>query len=100
LSFIDRSSDIENQIIDWINTNLPKFKNEYKENLYGYEEIQKYNKQNYIMGFVFPQPDDSLKLDLTDEWFDNFNDVVKTLSKENAVNEDDMQIDNRNLITE
>jgi hypothetical protein len=201
MSFINKSGDIEKQMIDWINTNLPKFKNEYKENLYDYEEIQKYNKQsrkketdksrainalkaysrdeigdmiaerldylmskirvlethfvsgtsgssertqatprkdefntisidivlrfdehkfvfanpnqlessgdnaahlqqNYIMGFVFPQSDGSLKLDLTDEWFDNFNDVVETLSKEDAVNEDDMQIDNRNLITE
>jgi len=52
------------------------------------------------MGFVFPQPDGSLKLYLTDEWFDNFADVVATLSNENAVNEDDMQIDNRNIIVE
>jgi len=57
-------------------------------------------QQNYIMGFVFPQEDGTLKLDLTDEWFDNFVDVCATLSTENAVNESDMQIDNRNLITE
>jgi hypothetical protein len=199
LSWIDMSQDIEKQVIDWITTNLPKFLNEYKENLYDYEEIQKYNKQNrtketdksraiialnaysrdeigdminerleylmskirvlethfvsgvsgssertqatprkdefnaisidivlrfdehkfvfanpnqlessgenaehlqqnYIMGFAFPQTDGSLKLDLTDEWFDNFADVYATLSTENSVNEDDMQIDNRNLI--
>jgi len=41
-----------------------------------------------------------LKLDLTDEWFDNFADVYATLSNENAVNESDMQIDNRNLIAD
>ena len=55
-------------------------------------------QQNYIMGFVFPQVDGSLKLDLTDEWFDDFVDVCDTLSTENAVNENDMQIDNRNII--
>ena len=57
-------------------------------------------QQNYIMGFVFPQEDGNLKLDLTDEWFDTFTDVCATLSVENAVNESDMQIDNRNLITD
>jgi hypothetical protein len=50
------------------------------------------------MGFVFPQIDGSLKLDLTDEWFADFADICATLSIENAVNESDMQIDNRNLI--
>ncbi|MDR2904680.1 MAG: hypothetical protein LBU73_01820 [Helicobacteraceae bacterium] len=199
LPWIDKSQDIEKQNIDWITANLPKFLNEYKESLYDYEEIQKYNKQNrtretdksraitalsvysrdeigdminerleylmskirvlethfvsgvsgssertqatprknefnaisidivlrfdehkfvfanpnqlessgedaehlqqnYIMGFVFPQTDGSLKLGLTDEWFDNFADVYATLLTENAVNEYDMQIDNRNLI--
>ena len=201
LSWIDKTKDIEKQIIGWITANLPKFLNEYKENLYDYEEIQKYNKQqrtketdksriivalstysrdemgnmiakrldyltskirvlethfvsgvsgsnertqvtprkdefnavsidivlrydehkfvfanpnqlessgenaehlqqNYIMGFVFPQTDSSLNLDLTDEWFDNFADVYATLSTENAINESDMQIDNRNIITD
>ena len=57
-------------------------------------------QQNYIMGFVFPQEDGTLKLDLTDEWFDNFADVYATLSIENAVNEDEMQIDNRNIVVE
>jgi len=57
-------------------------------------------QQNYIMGFVFPQADGTLKLDLTDEWFDNFADVYATLSIENAVNEDEMQIDNRNIVVE
>jgi hypothetical protein len=201
LSWIDSNKDIENQIISWIKTNLPKFEKEYSENLYDYEEIQKYNKQNrtketdksraiialntysrdeigemlnerleyikskirvlethfvsgtsgssertqatprkdefnavsidivlrfgehkfvfanpnqlessgenaahlqqnYIMGFVFPQPDRSLKLELTDEWFENFDEVCQTFTTENAVNKDDMQIDNRNLIAE
>ena len=57
-------------------------------------------QQNYIMGFVFPQPDNTLILDLTDEWFDSFDDVCATLSSNNAVNERDMQIDNRNLLAD
>ena len=46
LYFIDIEQDVEEQIIDWVRINLPKFLNEYSENLYDYEEIQKYNKQN------------------------------------------------------
>lgn len=57
-------------------------------------------QQNYIMGFVFSQLDGTLKLDLTDEWSDSFADVYSTLSTENAVNEEDMQIDNRSVVTE
>ncbi len=55
-------------------------------------------QQNYIMGFVFTQPDGSLKLDLTDEWYDNFNDVCETLSPADSIVENEMQIDNRNVI--
>lgn len=57
-------------------------------------------QQNYIMGFVFPQADQSLKLDLTDEWYDNFNDICETIDSEDAIKENDMQIDNRNIIVE
>ncbi|MDR1491816.1 MAG: hypothetical protein LBT05_03720 [Planctomycetaceae bacterium] len=57
-------------------------------------------QQNYIMGFAFPQTDGSLKLDLTDEWYDKFDDVFETLTENNAVKESDMQIDNRNVIVE
>ncbi len=57
-------------------------------------------QQNYIMGFVFPQADGSLELDLTDEWNENFGEVYETLDPADAVNEIDMQIDNRNVIVE
>ena len=57
-------------------------------------------QQNYIMGFVFPQTDGSCLLDLTDEWNENFNEVCETLAPDDAVNENDMQIDNRNVIIE
>lgn len=57
-------------------------------------------QQNYIMGFVFPQPDGTLKLDLTDEWYEDFNEVYDTLDPEDAVNEEDMQVDNRILVVD
>lgn len=57
-------------------------------------------QQNYIMGFVFPQADGSCKLDLTDEWNEDFNEVCETLVPADAVSEDDMQIDNRNIVVE
>lgn len=57
-------------------------------------------QQNYIVGFVFTQADGTLELHLTDEWYSNFNDVCETLSLEDAINEDEMQIDNRNIIIE
>lgn len=57
-------------------------------------------QQNYIMGFVFPQADNSLTLDLTDEWYDSFDDVCETIAIADAVNENEMQIDNRNIVVE
>lgn len=57
-------------------------------------------QQNYIMGFVFPQPDGSLKLDLSDDWTDDFKEACETLNVVDAVNENDMQIDNRNIVDE
>lgn len=53
-------------------------------------------QQNYIMGFVFTQPDGSFKLDLSDEWAGDFNEVYEALDRGDAINESDMQIDNRN----
>lgn len=201
LSFIDSSSDIEKQIEDWIYTNLPKFRDEYKDSLYDYEEIQKHNsrnstrqtekgriidslrgfsreeinnkiserldylmqkirvlethfvsgtsgssertqatprknefnaisvdlmlrydehkfifatpnqlessgedeehlQQNYIIGFVFPMPNGTLQLDLTDEWSADFDSIVAILDPCCAVEETDMQVDNRNIVIE
>lgn len=57
-------------------------------------------QQNYIMGFVFTQANGSLKLDLTDEWYEDFKEVQETLDAEDAVNEKEMQIDHRNIIVE
>jgi len=201
LNWIDKTKDVEQQINDWIGIHLPKYRQEYRDNLYDYEEIQKYCKtkrtketdksrsiallsgmsresiggmiderleylqsqirvlethfvsgvsgssertqatprkdefnivsidivlrynehkfvfanpnelessgdapahlqQNYIMGFVYPQGNGSMKLELTDEWYAEFKDVYDTLQSENSVSEADMQIDNRNLTTD
>jgi len=40
--WINRHQNIEQQVIDWIYINLPKFRSEYSYNLYEYEEVQKY----------------------------------------------------------
>jgi len=40
--WVNQQSEIEPQIIAWLNENLPKFQNEYKTVLYHFEEIQKY----------------------------------------------------------
>ena len=54
-------------------------------------------QQNYIMGFVFLD-NDSMRLDLSDEWFNNLEDALDTLNSEDAINENEMQEDIRNLI--
>lgn len=201
VSWIDVNKDLEPQIKHWIETNLPKFKDEYANTLYNYEEVQDYLnggsnrktkksfaidllktysreelnamiderlsyvmskvkvlethfvsgtsgasertqatprkdefnlisidvflrhtehkflfanpkhldasgadanhlQQNYIMGFIFTQSDGSLRLDTTDEWYETIEEVIETLNVEDAVNEEDMQIDNRNIIIE
>ena len=42
ITWITKAKEIEPQIISWIKENLPRFYHEYKNNLYDYEEIQKY----------------------------------------------------------
>lgn len=190
ISWIQDKDNAEQEIKQWIQENLPKFLTDYKDNLYDYEEIQKYTspkretqkskdinklksysrediqnmidnrlsylmtkikvlethfvsgaggqsnrtqatprkdefniisidiflrwtehkflfanpknlessgadenhlQQNYIMGFIFHETE----LCLTDEWYDDFNDVVSTLTIDEAIDENDMQIDYR-----
>ncbi len=52
------------------------------------------------MGFIFTNTDGSLSLDLTDEWYETFEEAAKTLNAEDAVAEEDMQVDSRNIIAE
>ena len=53
-------------------------------------------QQNYIMGFVF----NNNELCLSDEWSDNFDEVLGTVGISNAIKEKDMQIDSRNVVYE
>lgn len=57
-------------------------------------------QQNYIMGFVFSDENGNSTLSITDDWYENLNDVYSTLKKKDSVREDEMQIDNRYLIAE
>ena len=52
------------------------------------------------MGFVFIKPDNSYEINLTDEWYEDFNDVWKTLTPIDEIDKNEMQIDNRNVIVE
>ncbi len=54
-------------------------------------------QQNYIMGFVFPGEEDA-PLSLTEEWYENFNEIYETLDAEKGVRESEMQVDNRNAV--
>lgn len=196
IPWINQSQNIEQQVIDWIYKNLPKFKDEYVYNLYEYEEIQKYVskretpkaksidrlrrytrdeinemieerlnyvmsrvkvlethfvsgtsgisertqatprkdefniitidivlrypehkllfanpknlessgddpnhlQQNYIMGFVFIDAYEKPILYITDDWYEDLNEVYETLNPQDSVEEGDMQIDNRYIV--
>ncbi len=201
IPWINDQNDVERQVADWLQSNLPKFENEYAESLYEYEEVQRYlqNKpkretlksqsiirlrdynrdridamieerlnyvmskvkvlethfvsgtsgvsertqatprkdefnaisidivlrypehkflfanpkqlessgddpnhlqQNYIMGFVFTDERGSQMLSISEEWYDDFNRVYETINPDDAIDERDMQIDNRNVIVE
>lgn len=193
IKWINQDREIEAQIDNWIQDNLPKFFNEYKNTLYDYEEIIKYKspkkenqksksisnlkkysrkeingmindrltyiakkiqvlethfvsgsgglsertqatprkdefnvvavdiflkfpehkflfanpknldssssdpnhlQQNYIIGFIFNENEPHL----SDEWCYDFNEVLKTLTANDAICEKDMQIDDRQVL--
>jgi len=52
-------------------------------------------QQNYIMGFVFIDDNNNSSLSITDEWYENLDDVFNTLDSEDSIDKNDMQIDNR-----
>ncbi len=196
--WIDGNDNIEQQVVEWIYRELPKFKNEFSANLYEYEEVQSYNpqretaksraiaalrnlsrdeinaliearlnyvmskvrvlethfvsgksassertqatprkdefnivsidiflrysehkflfanpqhlessgddpnhlQQNYIMGFVFLDMQGNEMLSITDDWYENLEDVYATLTPKDSISEDEMQIDNRYFVAE
>jgi hypothetical protein len=54
-------------------------------------------QQNYIMGFVFTDRNGNLELAVTEEWYENIEEACQTINLENAINEQDMQEDIRNI---
>ncbi len=197
IPWISSRRDVELQVTRWIDRNLPKFQDQYKSNLYEYEEIQKYKprrntekaraiadlraysrdqinrlieerlayimsrvrvlethfvsgasessertqatplkdefnvvaidiflryhehkfvfanpqnlessgddsnhlQQNYIMGFVFAAEGGQPELSVAEDWSDDLREVLETISTEDGVAEQDMQIDHRYEIT-
>jgi len=57
-------------------------------------------QQNYIMGFVFYDEKGKSDFNLSEEWYENFDDAYKTLDKKDAINERDMQKDTRVFIAD
>ena len=51
-------------------------------------------QQNYIIGFIFNKNESHI----SDEWSNDFNEILKTIKKKDAICEKDMQIDNRQVI--
>jgi hypothetical protein len=52
-------------------------------------------QQNYVMGFVFTETGSVMNLSIADEWIENLSQAMETLKKDDAVKENDMQIDYR-----
>jgi hypothetical protein len=57
-------------------------------------------QQNYVVGFVFVTENGENVLSLSEDWFEDLPEVYQTLLPQDAINEQDMQIDNRNLLIE
>jgi len=57
-------------------------------------------QQNYIMGFVFVEEGGTVTLSITEDWYENLEDVYATLTAEDSIAEAEMQIDNRYFLTE
>ncbi len=55
-------------------------------------------QQNYIIGFVFIDDSGNEILSITEDWYDDLNEVYETLTFENAIREEDMQVDNRRVV--
>ena len=72
VAWINSEEAVDVQIVNWINLNLPKFNNEYKEPLYEFEEVQ-----NYKQG---KRPTDKSKAieNLRTQTRDQLNEMIKT----------------------
>lgn len=52
-------------------------------------------QQNYVMGFVFLDAEGQPVLSITDDWYENLEEVYATLTVHESVCEAEMQVDNR-----
>lgn len=57
-------------------------------------------QQNYVMGFVFLHPNSDAILSITEDWYENLEDVYATLTTADCVAESEMQVDNRYFASE
>ncbi len=55
-------------------------------------------QQNYIMGFVFTDEQGNMTLSITEDWYEDLQDVLDTLDPEDSVEEEEMQVDNRYFV--
>ncbi|OQY80612.1 MAG: hypothetical protein B6D41_20780 [Chloroflexi bacterium UTCFX4] len=55
-------------------------------------------QQNYVMGFVFTDEVGNPVLNITEEWYEDLNEVYATLDHEECIKEEDMQLDNRYMV--
>lgn len=55
-------------------------------------------QQNYVMGFVFTDDKGKTTLNISDEWYEDLNDVYDTLDPDDSVKEEDMQVDIRHMV--
>ncbi|MBN2396392.1 MAG: hypothetical protein JXC36_08025 [Candidatus Atribacteria bacterium] len=68
------------------------------QNLESSGEDPNHLQQNYIMGFIFTNEQGNPILTMTDDWYEDLNDVYETLDTEDSINKGDMQIDNRYIV--
>ena len=55
-------------------------------------------QQNYVMGFVFQDGQGNQVLSVTQDWYEDLNEVYETLNPRDCVREEDMQVDRRVMI--
>jgi hypothetical protein len=72
-----------------------KFLFAHPQNLESSGDDPKHLQQNYVMGFAFSDEQGNPRLNITDDWYEDLNDVYDLLTPEDAIDEEDMQVDNR-----
>jgi len=55
-------------------------------------------QQNYVIGFVFMDDSNNGILSITEDWYGNLNEVYETFNMDDAVKEEEMQVDSRRVV--